>query len=114
MMNTRKHFFAPILVGALALAGPAAAQGIPFGESGLTLTGSLQSDILVPQDDAAIGTEKYAGDVVTNSYLDLALAYKEYLTVGARLEYLDYPLPGFENDFAGWGVPYFYLTGRCK
>ena len=73
MMNTRKHFFAPILVGALALAGPAAAQGIPFGESGLTLTGSLQSDILVPQDDAAIGTEKYAGDVVTNSYLDLAL-----------------------------------------
>ena len=114
MMNTRKHFFAPILVGALALAGPAAAQGIPFGESGLTLTGSLQSDILVPQNDAAIGTEKYAGDVVTNSYLDLALAYKEYLTVGARLEYLDYPLPGFENDFAGWGVPYFYLTGRCK
>ena len=84
---------------AVAAVSGGMAQGVQW--NGFSLTGSLQSDILVPQDDASIGTEPYAGDVVTNTYLNLALSYKEYVTVGARLEYLDYPLPGFERDFAG-------------
>lgn len=97
---------------AIGAAATCAAQGVQW--NGLSLTGSLQSDILIPQDDASIGTEPYAGDVVTNTYLNLALSYKDYVTVGARLEYLDYPLPGFERDFAGWGVPNIFVTGRCK
>ena len=97
---------------AVAAVSGGMAQGVQW--NGFSLTGSLQSDILVPQDDASIGTEPYAGDVVTNTYLNLALSYKEYVTVGARLEYLDYPLPGFERDFAGWGVPNIFVTGRCK
>ena len=100
------------VLAVVAVAGNCAAQGVQW--NGFSLTGSLQSDILVPQNDASIGTEPYAGDVVTNTYLNLALSYKDYVTVGARLEYLDYPLPGFERDFAGWGVPNIFVTGRCK
>lgn len=98
----------------LSAVAVSAASAQDLSWKGLTLNGSLQSDILVPQDDAAIGTEEYAGKVVTNTYLNLTLSYSDFLTAGARLEYLEYPLPGFENDFAGWGVPNFYLTGRCK
>lgn len=92
--------------------GDAVAQGLQW--KGFTLTGSLQTDILVPQDDAKIGTEKYNGDVVANSYVNLNLSYSDFITVGARFEELSHPLPGFENDFDGWGVPYFFATGRCK
>lgn len=27
------------------------------------------------------------------------------------MEYLDIPLQGFENDFAGWGMPNFWVKG---
>lgn len=78
------------------------------------LTGSIQSDILFPEEDNAIGTGSYKDKVLTNTYVDLALSVANYLTVGGRFEYLDHPLPGFEKDFAGWGVPYFYATGRYR
>ncbi|MDH6303393.1 hypothetical protein M2459_000673 [Parabacteroides sp. PF5-5] len=80
----------------------------------VTVSGSLQSDILFPESDQSIGTESYKEKVLTNTYLDLSASYLNYLTVGARLEYLEHPLPGFEKDFAGWGVPYFYATGRYR
>lgn len=104
--------FLSVAMAVAAASSHLSAQNLEW--NGLSLTGSLQTDILIPQDDASIGTEPYSGDVVTNTYLNLALSYKDYVTVGARLEYLDYPLPGFERDFAGWGVPYFFATGRCK
>lgn len=69
--------------------------------------GSIQSDILVPEVDNKIGTGTYKEDVLTNTYADVSVAYKQF-EVGARLEYLDHPLPGFEKDFAGWGVPNIY------
>lgn len=78
------------------------------------LTGSIQSDILFPEEDNAIGTGSYKDKILTNTYVDLALSVGGYLTVGGRFEYLDHPLPGFEKDFAGWGVPYFYATGRYR
>ncbi len=78
----------------------------------LKLTGSLQTDFLFPQRDAAIGTESVKEKILNNTYLDMALSVADRLSVGARLEYLDHPLPGFEKDFAGWGVPYFYATLR--
>ena len=28
--------------------------------------------------------------------------------MGGRFEFLEHPLPGFENDFKGWGVPHIY------
>lgn len=79
----------------------------------VTLSGSVQSDILFPQEDKEIGAESYSEWGLTNTYLDLNLLSK-YVSAGARLEYLDFPLPGFEKDFAGWGVPYFYVSGKYK
>lgn len=78
-----------------------------------SLHGSVQSDVLVPQEDNRIGTGTYKDDVLTNTYAELHLLNK-YFQAGARFEYLDHPLPGFENDFKGWGVPYMYLKGSYK
>lgn len=78
----------------------------------LTLSGSIQSDMLLPQEDDKIGAEKKE-DFQTNTYVDLRLQH-QYFEAGARLEYLDHPLPGFENDFEGWGVPHFYAKGKLS
>ena len=77
------------------------------------LSGALQSDILIPEKDPTIGANTRDGYILTNTYLDLK-ATSHYIEAGARLEYLKYPLPGFENDFKGWGVPYAYIKGRYK
>jgi hypothetical protein len=63
------------------------------------VSGSVQSDWLLPQSDDAIGAEK-RGDVNTNTYVDV-LVQSKYVDGGARFEYLQHPLPGFENDFEG-------------
>ena len=74
------------------------------------LSGSIQSDILVPQRDDAIGAER-TEDLQTNTYADLSLQSR-YVDAGLRLEYLEHPLPGFESDFKGWGVPNLWIKGR--
>ncbi|MBC8625430.1 DUF6029 family protein [Alloprevotella sp. Lung230] len=79
----------------------------------LRLSGSLQSDVLLPEKDKATGAEASNGRLLTNTYLDLK-ATSRHLEAGARLEYLQHPLPGYEPDFKGWGVPYAYLKGRYK
>lgn len=79
----------------------------------VTITGSVQSDILVPQEDHNIGTGTYDDKVLTNTYAEVH-ALSKYVDAGARLEYLDHPLPGFEPDFKGWGVPFYYVKGKIK
>ena len=88
----------------LLFVSPASAQ------DKVTLTGSIQSDIMLPQNDSIIGAEK-TEDLVTNTYVTLQLNSK-YVDAGARLEYLEHPMPGYEGDFKGWGVPHFYVKGR--
>lgn len=79
----------------------------------VTLSGSIQSDMLVPQEDTKIGAPK-TEDFQTNTYVDLMLQHKSF-EAGARLEYLEHPLPGFDdNGFKGWGVPHFYLKAKLK
>ena len=78
-----------------------------------TFSGSIQSDILIPQDDEKIGTEHSEDKVLTNTYVDMKLGSK-YVDAGARFEFLQYPLPGYEPDFKGWGVPHFYVKGHYK
>ena len=75
------------------------------------VTGSVQSDILIPQNDEAIGTEKTDDWALTNTYVDVRLSM-ENLEAGARFEYLKFPLPGFEKDIKGYGVPHFYVKGQ--
>ena len=79
----------------------------------VTLSGSVQSDILFPQEDDKIGAEHSDDKVLTNTYVDLKLGSK-YVDAGTRFEFLKYPLPGFEPDFKGWGVPHFYVKGHYK
>ena len=74
-------------------------------QKGVTLNGSVQSDILLPQNDERTGAQK-TEDLLTNTYVDLMLQ-SHYVDAGARMEYLEHPLPGFENDFKGWGLPHF-------
>ncbi|MBQ7471374.1 MAG: hypothetical protein IJS97_02990 [Prevotella sp.] len=78
----------------------------------VTFSGSIQSDMMLPQTDNKIGAEKKE-DFLTNTYIDLRAQHK-YFEAGARLEYMEHPLPGFENDFKGWGVPHFYVKGKLE
>ena len=81
-------------------------------QKGVTLSGSVQSDILIPKEDTRTGAEKKE-DFQTNTYVDLNLQ-STHIDAGLRVEYLEHPLPGFENDFKGWGVPHFYVKGKAK
>lgn len=76
----------------------------------VVLHGSVQSDVLIPEEDNKIGTGTYDDWALTNTYVDLNLMSK-YVEAGARLEFMEYPLPGFEQDFKGWGVPHIYIKG---
>ena len=78
----------------------------------VTFSGSIQSDMLIPQTDKDINAEKKE-DLLTNTYADLQMQSK-FVDAGARLEYMDHPLPGFENDFKGWGVPNFWVKGKLE
>jgi len=98
-----------LLLMALALPMALAAQD----DKKISVTGSIQSDILIPQDDKKIGTEDTDDWGLTNSYAEVH-AMSQYLDAGVRFSYLEHPLPGYENDFKGWGVPYFYLKGKYK
>lgn len=105
--NFSKHIY-PFLTAALLACTAAHAQ-----DNKIQLTGSIQSDVLIPQEDKKIGTEDYSEWGLTNTFVELN-ATSKYVDAGARLEYLDHPLPGFEKDYAGWGVPYFYVKGKYK
>ena len=73
----------------------------------VTISGSIQADALVPQTDKAIHSERGDSWARANTYADVNLMSR-HLDAGLRMEYNEHPLPGFENDFKGWGVPYFY------
>ena len=101
-----------LIIGALALAATSA-SAVTIGDNGVALHGSVQIDGLVPQEDQAIGIAKPDDDVLFNSYADLNLISK-YLDAGVRMEFMKWPLPGYEPDCAGWGVPHIYAKGRYK
>lgn len=90
------------------------AQSLPDEtEKKLILSGSVQSDVLIPQEDANIGSPKYDDKLLTNTFVDFNLNSK-YVDAGLRFEYLQHPLPGFEQGYKGYGVPYFYIKGKLK
>ncbi len=83
------------------------------GSKKIVVSGSIQSDILIPQDDDKIGTEETSDWAQTNTYADVSIM-SEHVDAGARFEFLEHPLPGFEKSFKGWGVPNFYLKTHFK
>ena len=115
----------PMLISADSIASEAAAQPeltgwqkfkqTPFCNyfSKSRLNGAVQTEFLIPFEDEAIGTGTYDSPVLNNTYFDLTFN-APYLSVGARLQVTEWPLPGFENDFKGGGVPYIWATGSYK
>lgn len=83
------------------------------GGKAVQLHGAIQTEFLVPQQDDKIGTEKTSDKVLNNTYLDLNLN-SEVIDAGARFEYLQHPLPGFDKEFKGWGVPHVYVKAKAK
>ena len=79
----------------------------------LTLSGSIQNDVLIPQSDEKIGATTDGDWGKTNTYIDLN-AQSKYVDAGVRFEYLQHPLPGFEDDFQGWGVRHYWLKGKLE
>ena len=104
-MNPKTPFSLLLALAFMVMAVPAWSQ--------VTLSGSIQSDVLIPQDDDKIGTEHYSDWALTNTYVDLKLGSK-YVEAGTRFEFLEHPLPGYEPDFKGWGLPHFYVKGHYK
>lgn len=99
-------------IALLSLTAPCRyASALDLIKDELELHGAFQTDMLFPQEDDAIGATNKDGKFNTNTYLDLWLTGKRF-SVGARFEYLEHPLPGFEDGFKGWGVPYFYAKGE--
>ena len=88
-----------------------------FAQDGkMRLSGSVQSDWLVAENDEAIGANKddYRGTLLGNIYINLNFDSK-YVTAGVRFETMEKPLPGYENladtkPFYGTGLPYFQVT----
>ena len=104
----KRKFEKPI---ALACAGLLAfAANAQENPRKVVLHGSVQSDVLIPEEDKDINTGSYDDWGLTNTYVDLNLMSKN-VEAGARLEFTEYPLPGFENDFKGWGIPHIYIKG---
>ena len=101
-----------IVVSLLCLAAwPALAQeNNNDGHYNTAVSGSIQSDMLVPQGTQEDGSHE---DFRTNTYADISVLSK-FVDAGARFEYLEHPLPGFERDFKGWGLPYVYLKAKLK
>lgn len=81
--------------------------------SGLKFSGSIQSDVLIPEKDRKIRTGEHSNWALSNTYADLRLANR-HIEIGGRFQFTEHPLPGYEKEFKGWGVPYFYVKGHLK
>lgn len=93
---------------ALLLAGLAVTT-VNAQENKVAVHGSIQSDILIPQEDHKIGTGTYNNWGLTNTYAEVGLTSK-HIEAGVRAEYLEHPLPGFDDPrFNGWGVSNIYV-----
>lgn len=79
----------------------------------VTFHGSVQADVLFPEEDYSIGTEKYSDKMLGNFYANAGI-FSKYVDGGFRAEYLEHPLPGFEKAFKGWGLANIYVKGKFR
>lgn len=110
-MNISRRLLLP---AALLIALQATAQSPDDGQPDrVSVHGSVQTDILFPEEDFKIGTEKYDDKVLSNGYANAGI-YSKYVDGGARIEYMQHPLPGFENKFKGWGLANIFVKGKFR
>ena len=100
-----KYFLMPALA---LLFAPAALAG-----NDVAVHGAVQADIVFPEEDKTINTGSYDHKILFNTYADVNLASK-FVDAGLRAEFMKWPLPGYEPDFAGWGLSNFYVKGKYK
>lgn len=110
MLRNKNFIFA---LACLPLAFTQATAQTSSDDDHITVSGSIQSDILFPQEDKKIGAEKYSETALTNSFAEVNVT-SNHADAGLRFEYLQHPLPGFEPDYKGYGVPYFYVKGHWQ
>lgn len=111
-MTRYYRFFSVSAISLLIFAASLTMHAQEAGK-GVQLHGSVQTEFLVPENDEKIGTGKPEYDLLNNTYVDLNLASK-YVDAGARLEFMEYPMPGYDAEFKGWGVPHVYVKGKLK
>lgn len=97
-----------LAAAALSLCATAAKADYP-----VAVHGSVQADIVFPEVDNEIVTGEYDHKILFNTYADVNMASR-YVDAGLRAEFMKWPLPGYEKDFAGWGLSNFYVKGRYK
>ena len=106
-----------ILLLLLLVALPSKSQ-----ERKVAVTGSVQSDMLVPNKDTETGFVRgnaaggYEDKFMTNTYADVNLQSK-WIDAGMRFEFLSFPMPGFKdaaNDFDGSGIPNVFVKAKLK
>ena len=113
MTHPTHHHRRRIVSGIAAVVALCAAT-VPCAAAGdAVVHGSVQADGLFPEEDASIGTGTYDQKFLFNTYADVNLVSK-YVEGGVRAEFMKCPTPGFETDFAGWGIPNVYLKGKYK
>lgn len=94
---------------AAAIVAASAQAGYP-----VAVHGSVQADIVFPEIDHEIGADgPYDQDILFNTYAGVNLASK-YFDAGLRAEFMKWPIPGYETDFAGWGLSNFFVKGKYK
>lgn len=100
------NFYKAIILSFLAV--PAFAQEGDSKDK-IVVSGSQQIDALIPQTDEKINATKDSDWGKMNAYTDINVMSK-HINAGARFEYLDHPMPGYEPDFKGWGIRHYFLN----
>lgn len=97
-----------LATAAIMLSGAGARADYP-----VAVHGSVQADIVFPERDDEINTGSYDHKILFNTYADVNMASR-YVDAGLRAEFMKWPLPGYEDGFAGWGLSNFYVKGKYK
>ena len=105
-----KSYTLPIV----ALSAAALLPSVAKADYPVAVHGSVQADIAFPEIDEEINAiGPYAEKILFNTYADVNMASR-YVDAGLRAEFMKWPLPGYEKDFAGWGLSNFYVKGKYK
>lgn len=76
-------------------------------------SGEFQTDMQYCFPEPAQTSAAYTKQFLSNTYLDLRYTSR-MLDAGLRAESYENPLPGFEQEYKGAGIPYFYVTLNLK
>lgn len=100
--------FVSILI-ALSLTANLSAQGFKRLFEDGSFSGQVQADVQYCLRDSAGDNSEYVNKFLSQMYVDGTYNSK-MLSAGVRFEMYENPLPGFEADYKGVGIPHFYLT----